>query len=183
VRVGNSTKMIHTVPSADRAFRRAVEAVVEDPTEPAPAAIQARLRALFPRVAVFERGLSGEQPGVYAYREGHFRPESTDAWWTQPTTAHARVSILTGRLVSVERPLDATGCPIPELIGRAFSEFVAPSARSIAAALFELVTHGEVRSRALIETAEGRPVEIEYRAVRDGQEIDVRYRIAPKPRD
>jgi hypothetical protein len=172
--------VIHTVPSADRAFRRAVETVVDEPAEQATSAIEERLRAIFPRVAVFERGLSGEQPGVYAYREGHFRTESTDPWWTQETTARARVSIRTGRLTSIERPLGVVGCPIEELIGRPFSEFVAPSARSIATALFELVAHGEVRSRALVAREDGVPTEIEYRAVRDAGEIEVSYRVPPK---
>jgi hypothetical protein len=176
-------RVIHTVPSADRAFRRAVEAVVDDPRDQDLDEIRERLRPLFPRIAVFERGLSGEQRGVYAYREGRYRAEPTDPWWAGPTVAHARVSLRTGRLVSVERPVGVAGCTIDELVGRSFSEFVAPSARSIANALFDLVAHGEVRSRAKLERPDGTSVEIEFRAVRDGTDIDVAYRPAPPQLD
>jgi len=168
-----------TIPSEDLAFRQVVERISSDPTLRSPQEIAERLRPLYPRVAVFERQLSGEPRRFYAYRDGHYARETREAWWADPSTPHARVSMRTGRITEVDSDhahVDRHGCRAADAVGRHFTDFVAPDARSVAHALFDIVLRGEIRSRARIQAPNGSTVLIEFRAVPDGTHIDVAYR-------
>jgi hypothetical protein len=177
VRQGRAT-IVSTIPSGDRAFRRAVEVATDDEPAPSPEDLAARLRPLYPRIAVFERALSGEEPGFYAYRDGSYHQDAVETWWARPETLHARISVRTGQITALNSDGELTGCPREELLDREFTEFVAPSARVIARALFELAIRGEVRSRALVLRPDGGTVLVDFRAIRNGTEIEVAYRLA-----
>jgi hypothetical protein len=67
-----------------------------------------------------------------------------------------------------------------DLVGRHFLDFVVPGARAAAHAMFEAVTQErEVRSGAIVVRPDGTTLQIEFRAVQQGGEIEVCYR----PRD
>lgn len=76
-------RIVNTIPSHDAAVRRVVDKVTAETPPGSAAELAERLRPLFPRVAVFERQLSGERPHLYVYRDGRYEPERQDPWWLE----------------------------------------------------------------------------------------------------
>ena len=172
--------IVTTFPSSDGAFRRAVERVNVH-TVRAKDELARRLRPLFPRVAVFERELTGEAPQLYVFRDGHFQSSPEDRWWEADGVACVCISATTGCLTSVspEYAEIVRGDP-HELIGRHYLDFVLPEAVDAAEALFEaLTTDREVSTEAVLRRVDGSPVRIQLHAAREEGEIDVRYRVLP----
>ncbi|HET9852139.1 MAG TPA: hypothetical protein VFP56_06495 [Candidatus Limnocylindrales bacterium] len=171
-------RTVNTIPSHDAVLRRVVDRLTT--TRPPQSAEQLAdlLRPLFPRVAVFERQLSGERPLLYVYRDGRYEPERPDRWWEAAGAPCIRVSIDSGLLTSVTGPwAGLMRSDADELVGRHFLEFVQPEARAAAQALFEVVDEErEVRSEALVVRPDGSAFGIEFRAVRREDEIEVCYR-------
>ena len=169
---------IQTYPSRDRAFALAVERLVERQPSASVEELERDLRLLYPRVAIFQRQLSHEQPRFYAYRDGRYEPEQDDAWWSDPATPVVIVSAVTGSVVHVSDAWSRFMHGAPEdLVGRHFTEFLLPEARDAGAGLFEAAIEGEeVRSEALVQRADGTVVAIEFRALLVGDEIEVSYR-------
>jgi hypothetical protein len=172
------SRVVNTIPSRDRAFRRAVEHVAEGVAQGAPDQLAERLRPLYPRVAVFERQLSGEPGGYYVYRDGHFKNEPSDRWWDAPGTPRICVSVATGELTSVSNEWASFMHSDPdELVGRHFTDFVRPDARMVAKAMFAAVRgEREIVSQALVMRPDGSTMSIEFRAIHRGREIEVYYR-------
>ena len=167
--------MVNTIPSHDVVLRRVVEKVQADGQTDTPDALAARLRPMYPRIAVFERQLSGEQAHYYVYRDGRYEPEHPGAWWEQPGTPSAQISAATGYLTAVSgsyaRMMRAKE---PELVGRHFLDMVLPEARAAAQTMFEVVSEEhEVRSEALVQRPDGSTVPVEFRAVRSDGRIEV----------
>ena len=172
-------RTVNTIPSHDAVLRRVVDRMTH--TRPPQSAEQLAdmLRPLFPRVAVFERQLSGERPLLYVYRDGRYEPERGDRWWEAPGAPCIHVSIETGQLTSVSGPwAGLMHADDPDaLLGRHFLEFVQPEARAAAQALFEVVDEQrEVRSEALVVRPDGSALGIEFRAIRRDDQIEVCYR-------
>ena len=173
-------RTVNTIPSQDAVLRRVVDRITRTRPPQSAAHLADMLRPLFPRVAVFERQLSGERPHLYVYRDGRYEPEPREAWWEAPDAPCVRVSPDSGRLTS------ATGAwarlmamPSEEVVGRHFLEFVLPEARPAAQALFEVVDEErEVKSEALVARPDGSTLAIEFRAIRRDGEIEVCYRPA-----
>lgn len=171
-------RAVNTIPSHDLVLRRVVDRVTEqDPPETA-ADLAASLRPLYPRIAVFERQLSGERVQYYVYRDGRYEPERRDAWWEAPGVPRVQVSAATGELTSVSGEWAALMRADPaDLTGRHFVDFVLPEARIAAQAMFEAVSqYREVRSEALVQRPDGSTLAIEFRAARRDDEIEVCYR-------
>lgn len=171
-------RTVNTIPSHDAVLRRVVERVTHSGAPQTADQLAALLRPLFPRVAVFERQLSGEWPHLYVYRDGRYEPEGRDRWWESPEVPRVRVSASTGKVTSVSNSWaglmrsDADG-----LVGRHFLEFVQPEARAAAQAMFEVIgEEREVRSEALVVRPDGTSVAIEFRAIRKDGEIEICYR-------
>jgi PAS domain S-box-containing protein len=169
---------VNTIPSHDVALRRVVDRITEDTHPESAADLASRLRPLFPKVAVFERQLSGEHAQLYVYRDGRYEPEPRDPWWDAPEVARVHVSAATGMLTQVSgawaRLMRAAA---DELAGRNFVDFVLPEARAAALAMFEAVSQfREVRSEALVQRPDGSTLPIEFRAVRRDGDIEVSYR-------
>lgn len=169
---------IQTFPSRDLAFSRAVERLVRHNPRAEAAELEYELRQLYPRVALFRRQLSDELPLYYAYRDGRFQPEEDEAWWTPPATPVVAVSASTGQVTRVS---DAWAAFMhgdhDTLVGRHFTDFLLSEARDAGVGLFEAVLEGgEVRSEALVQRADGTSVAIEFRAILEGDEIEVAYR-------
>lgn len=168
--------VVRAIPSHDVVLRRLVERATAIPPESA-GELTARLRPFFPRVAVFERQISGER-GLYVYRDGRYEPQTPPSWWDAPDVPCVRVSPQTGKLVSVTGSWAELMHASPaELIGRHFLDFVKPEARAVAGAMFEaLQTEGEVHSEAVVQRADDTTLLIEFRAVRRDGDIEVCYR-------
>ena len=171
-------RTVNTIPSHDAVLRRVVEHVTR--TKPPQSAEQLAdlLRPVFPRVAVFERQLSGEWPHLYVYRDGRYEPERRDRWWEEPGAPCVHVSVTTGRVTSVSNAWAGMMRASAEgLVGRHFLEFVQPEAQAAAQAMFEVVDEErEVRSEALVARPDGTTLAIEFRAIRKDNEIEVCYR-------
>ena len=174
-------RTVNTIPSYDVVLRRVVDQITAENAPGSAAELAVRLRPLFPRVAVFERQLSGEWPHLYVYRDGRYEPEPRDAWWDEPDVPCTRVSMQTGRLTSVTGTwAQLMRAQEADLVGRHFHDLVLPEARAAAQAMFEAVMQErEVRSQARVVRPDGTTILIEFRAVQQDGEIEVCYR----PRD
>jgi hypothetical protein len=170
-------RTVNTIPSHDAVLRRVVERVASSRQFQTAQQLADLLRPIFPRVAVFERQLSGEIPHLYVYRDGRYEPDRGE-WWTAPDIPCVHVSLSTGRLTSVARPLASLmRAAETDLIGRHFTDLVLPEARSAAQALFEVVSEEqEVRSEAVVVRPDGSTVAIEFRAIVLDGEIEVCFR-------
>jgi PAS domain S-box-containing protein len=159
-------------------LRRVVERVTADKQPETAADLAARLRPLYPRIAVFERQLSGERAHYYVYRDGRYEPEHPAPWWEQPGTPCIHVSATTGHLTRVSGSYAAMmRAQQQDLVGRHFLDMVLPEARGAAQAMFEVVSEErEVRSEALVVRPDGSTIPIEFRALRSNGEIEVFYR-------
>ena len=169
---------MNTIPSNDVVLRRVVDRVTEGDQPDSAADLAQRLRPLYPRIAVFERQLSGERAQFYVYRDGRYEPERGDPWWEAPGVPSVQVSARTGEVTSVTgswaRLMRAGE---HELVGRNLVDFVLPEARSAARAIFEAVSQfREVRSEALVLRPDGTTIPLEYHAARHDGDIEVAYR-------
>jgi PAS domain-containing protein len=88
------------------------------------------------------------------------------------------VSAVTGDLTDVNNEWAGLMRSQPEqLIGRHFMDFVLPEARADASSLFDLVRQVRaIRSRARVRRGDGSTIAIEFRAVANGESIEVAYR-------
>ena len=171
-------RVVNTIPSNDVVLRRVVDRVTETDHPGTAADLAARLRPLYPRIAVFERQLSGERAQFYVYRDGRYEPERRGGWWDEPGIPCVHVSASTGQLTKVSGEwAELMRAEASDLIGRHFVDFVQPDARAAAQAMFEAVSQfREVRSEALVQRPDGTTLPIEFRAVRGDDDIEVCYR-------
>jgi PAS domain S-box-containing protein len=181
--MGSVGRTVNTIPSHDVVLRRVVNQVAADLSSPSPAELQAKLRPLYPKIAVFEGHLSGELPHLYVYRDGRYEPEPTDSWWAEPGVASVRVSRRDGTMVAASDTwASLMGADEGTLVGRHYLDFVSPAAQPVARAMFDaLDDEHEVRSKALVVRADGTTLMIEFRATRQDGEIEVFFRPLPQP--
>ena len=172
---------VSTIPSTDRAFQRAVEKVVDDGHDATLDQIAARLRGLFPKVAVFRRLVSGESGHLYAYRDGHYEKKVAERWWDGPGVACVRVDAASGELTYISKEWAELMSAEPlGLLHRHFTDFVLPEATAAAQGMFEAVIEGgEVDTEALLLRPDHSTITIELHASRDDGEVDIRYRLKP----
>jgi PAS domain-containing protein len=177
----DSPLVARPIPSGDRVFTRIVEAAATDAQSPED--LEQRLRPLFPRATVTERGLAGEPRIVYVYRDGHFTTDSDEPWWEQPDVARVTLDAETGVMTAVnERWAELMGEPPGKLTGRPYTDFVLPEALPTAQALLgSILELGEARSSVVLRRPDGRLITIEFRAVLDGRLLRVAYRPVPAP--
>ena len=169
--------VVNTIPSNDAVLRRLVDQATATSEPESAQDLTRRLRPLYPRVAVFERLISGDN-GLYVYRDGRYEPDSPRSWWEAPDIPCVIVSLLSGELIRVTGSwAELMHEPPSDLVGRHYLDFVKPEARAIAGAMFEaLQAEPEVRSEAVVQRADGSTLLIEFRAIRRGDEIEVCYR-------
>jgi len=174
-------RTVNTIPSHDAVLRRVVDSITRARPPQSAEQLADMLRPLFPRVAVFERQLSGERPHLYVYRDGRYEPDPPEPWWEAPGAPCIHVSPETGMLTAVTGSWATLMHSSPdELVGHHFLEFVQPEARAVAQAMFEVVAEErEVRSEARVARPDGSSVAIEFRAIRRDGEIEVCYRALP----
>jgi PAS domain-containing protein len=166
---------VNTIPSSDAVLRRVVDDVTRTAAPDSPDDLAQLLRPIFPRVAVFERLVSGERQNLYVYRDGRYEPEQRDRWWDAPDAPCVHVSPEDGRLTGVSGGWEGLmGRPDDEFVGHHFLEFVQPEARPVAQAMFQVLeAQPEVRSEAVVLRPDGKPLTIEFRAVRTDRDIEV----------
>lgn len=170
--------VVNTIPSHDSVLRRLVDSVTAVSPPTSAAELTQRLRPLYPRVAVFERQLSGERQYLYVYRDGRYEPEDRNPWWDAPGVPCIYVSIRSGELTEVTGAwAELMRSTRADLVGRHFLDFVKPEARATAAAMFEaLQSERDVRSEAIVQRPDGSTLFIGFRAARRDDEIEVCFR-------
>ena len=175
-------RILSTFPSTDRAFQRAVERLAADPGSATKDDLVERLRPLFPRVAAFERQLTGEPSHLYVFRDGRYEAARTNGWWKEPGVACVVISLQTGRLTRVSAEYaDLMRADPQDLVGRHYTEFLQPEARLAAEAMFgALAESHEIATEALVRRTDGSTLWIELHATRRDGEVDVRYRPIPE---
>jgi hypothetical protein len=166
------------LPSSDVAFGHVVEKLAADAGSPV--MLLERLRALYPKATLAERGLEDEPRVFYVYRDGRFEVSGSDEWWLADDVARVTISCATGRLLTVnDRWSQLMDAPGDLLVGRHYSEFVLPDAMPSVVVMFAaLVAHGEALSEALLRRPDGSSVGIEFFGKRAGDVIEVAYRPA-----
>lgn len=170
-------RTVNTIPSYDAVLRRVVDRMEQSKQPTSAEQLAELLRPIYPRVAVFERQLSGETPHLYVYRDGRYEPDH-GTWWMAPDVPCVHVSRSTGLLTAVTGSwAGLMRADAVDLVGRHFLDFVQPGARAAAQAMFEVVNEQrEVRSEAELIRADGSMLAIEFRAVNVDGEIEVCYR-------
>jgi hypothetical protein len=151
-----------TIPSDDVAFRDHVQRLSARYPDGGPAAFEARLRRLFPRVVVRARELSAEPEVWYVYREGAWRPSSVP-WWTAPNVPR----LVLGRdgwvRSGTQAALSLLG--LEDATAHHYSDFLVRGAAEDAVSLFEMVVGGHVLSATvLLRPVAGDPFACEVRA-------------------
>jgi len=171
---------VTTIPSGDPAFARAVNATIKSHEGMSARELEALLHPLYPRAAVMRSELSGDNDTLYVYRDGGFELESREEWWTAADVPTARISAESGLLLDVTDTWEGLmGGTADEFVGRHFSDLVHPDARAAAVALFDALNeYSDVRSTIAVRRADGSPVAVRFRAIRNGDEIIVYYRPA-----
>ena len=168
-------------PSADVAFRAAVQSAVEASDDATPASLQARLRSLYPGAIVRRRELSGEiHPVWYAYRDGTYAAASEPTWHTEPGTAWVRLDAATAEIVDVnDALLSVFRASREQLIGRPLLEFTYAENAEMLARQREVVARGELlHSLGRSRTADGHDIVLEYVCHRVGDAVECWYRPA-----
>ena len=165
-----------TIPSTDVTFRRAVDQAIGDATTSEDLAD--RLRPLYPRVHVVDRGLSGERHAVYVYRDGAFSPPDPTRWWEAADTAAVTISTTTGMITDAnERVGRILGARPEDIVGRSLGEFVWPDALETARTVFMTILEvGEARSAVRLRRSDGSDALVEFRAALVRQGVKVWYR-------
>jgi PAS domain-containing protein len=169
------------LPSADVAFRAAVQSALESLLVATPGSLQARLRSLYPGALVRLRELSGETHAVwYAYRDGTYVASSEPTWHTEPGTAWVRLHPATAEILDVNDALLALlAATVDQLVGRPLFDFTYTENAEMLARQRDVVARGEVlhsigRARAL----DGRDVVLEYVCYRVDGAVECWYRPA-----
>jgi PAS domain-containing protein len=169
---------VNTIPSHDVVLRHVVDELTRTRDPSTPEDLAELLRPAYPRVAVFERLVSGEDQHLYVYRDGRYEPERCDPWWDDPETPRIQVSRTDGRLTAASGSwASLMGSTPAALVGRHFLDFVQEAARPAALAMFQVLAHErEVRSEAVVIRPDGTSLAIEFRALRTDRDIEVCYR-------
>ncbi len=168
----SSPPIIITIPSSDAAFRQHVERLRLDAGLATAEQLEARLRRVFPRVAVRERALSGEPPSWYVYRDGGWQPSETGPWWQAADLPTLTVS--EGGWISDANAtaLSLLGLEPPDLGARHFTDFVAPGTLDDVVQLFGIVDAGHaLTATMLLRPASGDLIAVDVHAARRGSDI------------
>ena len=165
-----------TIPSDDAAFREHVNSLAGRYAGRGPAALEARLRRLFPRVVVRAREISSEPEVWYVYREGTWRP-SSGPWWTAPLVPHLVLG-LDGWVHDANQAARSL-LGIDDAKAHHYSDFVAQGAAEDASSLFEMVARGHVlTATALLRPVGGDLIACEVRAEQVADGVSAWLRLA-----
>lgn len=170
---------LFTIPSTDEAFRKFVQRTFGQTDPGTPEAFERRLRRTYPRVLVRERGLTGETPSWYVYRDGAWRAADHEPWWEDP--AAPRV-VVDGEGWIIEANATARGImgiePV-EAESRHFTDFVVPGGLEDSLALFDIIrTTGSLEATVVLQPTTGDAIAVDIRSSRHGDGIAASFRLA-----
>ncbi len=144
-----------------------------------PTQFESSLRRLFPRTVVRERGLSGEVPTWYVYRDGHWMPDTGRPWWTADGLPRLRVSLEGWVLDASTVASSLLGISPSEGGLRHFTDFVLPGTVADATDLFKIVVAGDtLQATVLLRQASGEAIAVDLRAERDDTVVVATFRLA-----
>jgi hypothetical protein len=172
------TLQLITIPSADAAFRAHVNGVAVDARHGA-AALERRLRRVFPRVVVRERVLSGESPAWYVYRDGAWRSSADPAWWEDDSLP--RVALTSeGWLAAISATAAGLlGIDAADAQEHHFTDFVVPGTLDDSLALLAIVASGDpLTATVRLRPTTGDVVAVDFHAAKSGDGISVVLRLA-----
>jgi PAS domain-containing protein len=177
------TPRLIAIPRSDAAFREHVQLIHATERPATPAALQRRLRRVYPRVIVRERALSEEVPAWYVYRDGSWRPPLSAEWWKEPGMPRMVLSA-DGWLTDAS----PTAMGILELepsdIGtRHFTDFVVPGTLADSVALFDIIGAGAGLDATIqLSSTKGDVLGLDIHATREGDSIVAVIRLAEEIR-
>ena len=156
---------LFTIPSTDVAFRRLVQRT-HGRTHPAsPEAFERQLRLTYPRAIVRERGLAGEVPSWYVYRDGAWRAPDGTSWWEDPATPRIQIDG-SGWIVESNAPARGLlGAESLEVEPRYFTDFAVPGSAEDAVELFDIVrAAGGFEATVVLQPTSGDAIAVDLHA-------------------
>jgi PAS domain-containing protein len=180
---------VQTIPSSDAAFRKQVERILGGSPPADPAALEARLRRLFPRAVVRRRDISGEPTAWYVYRDGGWRPSMIGPWWDEPGLPRAVLS-RDGWIEEANATAQGLLGIDPDEVGapaRHFTDFVVPGTLDDWLSMFGIVDEGhDLTATVVLQSTAGDVLAIDIHARRDGDSVVTVFRLSdevdlPKP--
>ncbi len=172
-------RSVRIIPSNDSAFRRHVERLAAQRAFETTEELAARLRQLFPRVAVRASEVSGQENVWYVYRDGVWQSSADPRWWADGRTP--RVAVTTeGWIEEANAPARAIlGLGPSDVMPRFFTDFVAPGTLQDATELFAVVAAGhELSATTLVRPANGETIACDLRAWTVDGRIFCAFRLA-----
>jgi len=158
------TPELISIPTTDSTFRRFVSHAVARSQPGSPEDLERRLRRTYPRVIVRERGLAGEVPAWYVYRDGVWRAPDRESWWTDPDVP--RVEANADGWIEHVNPAAAglLGLEQASAEPRHFTDFVVPGGLDDAVALFEIVqATGSLEATLVLRPTTGDSIAVDLR--------------------
>jgi hypothetical protein len=167
-----------TIPSTDTVFRQFARRALGKSRAWTAHAFEDRLKRTYPRAAVRERGLTGEAPAWYVYRDGAWRAPGNDPWWDDPAVPRVRISA-EGWFEEVNSTarglLGIDGASEP----RHFTDFVLAGALDDALELFDIVrSTGSLDATIVLQPTTGDAIGVDMRATVDADGIVGVFRLA-----
>ena len=152
-----------SIPSTDIAFRVALQGALETDRPSSPAALERRIRHLYPDARAVARDLSGELHDVwYVYRDGRYRLWPDADWHEDAGVAWASFD-LQGTITAANHALEALVAGGRPIVGRQITEFMLPENEEIQRRQFEAVLRGEVlHSIGRARRLDGTSLTLEY---------------------
>jgi hypothetical protein len=128
---------------------------------------------------VRERGLTGEAPSWYVYRDGAWRAPGNDAWWEDPAVPRVRVSEdgWVEEANSTARGL--LGIETPSAEPRHFTDFVLAGGLDDAIELFDIVrAAGSLDATLVLQPTTGDAIGVDMRAMVEPNGVVGVFRLA-----
>ena len=170
-----ATPSLITIPASDPAFRRLVGELEHGGT---PDALQARLRKVFPRVAVRERMISGA-PAWYVYRDGSWRSELAGSWFDDERLPRVVLSREGWLEEANSLALGILGIHDTDIGAAHLTDFVMPGTLEDVLALFRIIEAGHpLDATVLLRPATGDVIAIDLHASLEGDRIVGVFRLA-----
>lgn len=170
---------LSTIPSADEAFRTFVQRTYERSHPASTDALEQRLRRTYPRALVRERGLAGEVPSWYVYRDGAWRAADSETWWDEPATPRVEVDADGWIVESNATARGLLGADTLETDPRHFTDFSVPGTAEDAVMLFGIVkSTGVFDATVVLQPTSGDAIAVDLRVTPHGDRMAASFRLA-----
>lgn len=170
---------LFTIPSTDEAFRNLVQRTHGRTHPDSPEAFEIHLRLTYPRVIVRERGLAGELPSWYVYRDGTWRAPDGSAWWEEPTTPRILIDA-NGWIVESNAPARGLlGAETLHVEPRYFTDFAVPGSAEDAVEQFDIVrATGGFDATVVLQPTSGDAIAVDLHATPQQAGLAAAFRLA-----